>query len=148
MDIKHEHIAMTLRTWRLLQKPEEIARLIAQELHKIDSATSLLLNPEAAGARHNNCQKIFRPENGWINGYTLAQRSKMRALIPAIENALMADGKPRLLAQMRSYSSEPFRELVDRTTRIDSEVDALFGVMLSMTGRHQGGGPAGNNLFH
>ncbi|WP_368750324.1 hypothetical protein [Klebsiella aerogenes] len=148
MDIKHAHIEMTLRSWRTQQKPEEIARLIAQELHKLDSGTSLLANPEAPGARHNNCQKIFRAESGWINGYTVAQRSKMRALLPAIERALLEDGKPRLLAQMRSYSSEPFRELVDRTTRIDSEVDALFGVMLSMSERHYGGGPAGNNLYH
>lgn len=148
MEIKHEHIAMTLWNWCALRKQEEIARLIAQEMHKIDSSTSLLANPEAPRSRHNNCQKIFRAGSGWINGYTVAQRTKMRTLLPAIENALLEDGKARLLAQMRSYSSEPFRELVDRTTRIDSEVDALFGVMLSMSERHYGSGPAGNNLFH
>lgn len=148
MEIKHKHVAMTLRSWSLQQKPEEITRLIAEELHKADSCASLLQHPDEPGARHNNCQKIFRVGNGWINGSTEAQRRKLQELIPAIERALLADKKPRLLAQMRSYSSELLRELVNRTARIDSEVDALFGVMLSMSERHYGGGPAGSSLRH
>jgi hypothetical protein len=148
MEVTYDHAARIVRTWQLTTKRECIAQLIAQELHNIDSETSLLLHPSAPGATSANTQRLFRVDNGWINGRTDAQRRKFVELIPAIERALLVDKKPRLLAQMRSYSSSSWRELVDRAARIDSEVDALFGVMLSMSERHYGSGPAGNNLFH
>jgi hypothetical protein len=37
--------------------------------------------------------------------------------------------------------------MVDRVTHIDDEVNALFGVIISMSDRHYGGGPAGGVLF-
>lgn len=49
---------------------------------------------------------------------------------------------------MRSHSSATCRDLVQRKERIDREVEALFGAMIALSDRADGGGPAGNIMVH
>lgn len=53
-----------------------------------------------------------------------------------------------LQARMRSHSSATCRDLVQRKERIDREVEALFGAMIALSDRADGGGPAGNIMVH
>lgn len=148
MDNKFEHASHMVRVWLTLVKQESAARQIAEKLHELDTKTSLLVHPGAPGAANINRQRIFRTDDGWINGRTAAQRTKFMLLLPAIELAIIESGHINLVMKMRSHASATIRELVERRERIDSEVDALFGVMLTMSARQYGGGPAGGSLFH
>ncbi len=148
MEIKHEHIAATLQAWKVKTKPEEIARLIAVEEHTINPGSTRLYDPEERGSRDKNRQRLFRTPGGWIYGETAYQRKNLMSLLPAIENALKNSQNARLLAYMQSFSSEPMHELTQRAKRLESEIEAIFGAIISMIDRHQGSGPAGGNLFH
>ena len=53
-----------------------------------------------------------------------------------------------LLARVRSYYSETFRELLHRKQRVDDEMEALFGAMIAISDRIADGGPSGNTLIH
>ena len=57
-------------------------------------------------------------------------------------------GIPLLLARVRSYYSETFRELLHRKQRVDDEMEALFGAMIAISDRIADGGPSGNTLIH
>ncbi|WP_368750313.1 hypothetical protein [Klebsiella aerogenes] len=148
MAVTFEQATQMVRTWLISEKQEIAARKIAEKLHEIDIKTSLLVHPDTAGAANINRQRLFRVDDGWINGRTAAQRTKFMLLLPAIELAIIESGHIKLVMKMRSYSSETIRELTQRRERIESDLDSLFGVILSMSERPYGGGPAGNSLYH
>lgn len=148
MEIKFEQGVQMVHAWLRGKKQEELALKIAEKLHEIDSSTSLLLHPCAPRAGDINKQRLFRANNGWINGYTIAQRQKFLALLPAIELAIAEDKQSMLVARARSHSSETFREMVTLRNRIDIDTETLFGVMIGMASRHYGSGPAGTQQYH
>lgn len=91
-------------------------------------------------ALSRNIQKIYR----WVESDSPASIEKIAQLLPAIERAM----PPLLLARVRSYYSETFRELLHRKQRVDDEMEALFGAMIAISDRIADGGPSGNTLIH
>ena len=143
MEIKyqHEHIREALQEWEVYGRGQKTpAGAISDAYFALGMTSPHLYDDSHPDALDRNRQKIFR----WIKSDTREARESIQLLMPAIEKSL----PPVLLAKLRSYSSETFRDLVSRKKRIDDEVDALFGVMLSMSERHYGGGPAGNCMTH
>ncbi|WP_373225192.1 hypothetical protein [Enterobacter cloacae complex sp. ESBL7] len=152
MENTFKHASQMVWSWLQFEKQDAVSLQIAEKLHEIDTKASLLLRPGSSDTANNtNRQRLFRTHDGWINGNTLAQRTKFLALLPAIERAMLESGKSHLVMlvmKMRSHTSPTIRELVQRRERIDNDMDALFGAMISMSERHYGSGPAGNSLFH
>lgn len=141
MKIKHEHIREALIAWADGAKGEKVPageiadawfalNLSGLDLHGSD-------NPEALS---RNTQKIYR----WAKSDSRDSKQKMQRLLPAIEKAMPVF----LLAQMRSHSSDYYREMLHRKQRVDDEMEALFGAMIAISDRIADGGSSGNTLIH
>jgi Protein of unknown function (DUF1019). len=148
MKIKHEQIREAVMAWSELpvrpsMKPggrKTPAAQISEAYFSLGLTSPLLHDDSHPDALARNTQKIFR----WLEGDTSVAKAKIKKLLPAIEKAMPA----LLLAKMRSYNSETFRELIACKERIDSEVDALFGAMIALSERANDSGPAGNTVVH
>ncbi|QGH64182.1 toxin YdaT family protein [Serratia proteamaculans] len=148
MKIKHEQIREAVMAWsELLVRPsmkpggrKTPAAKISEAYFSLGLTSPRLYDDGHPDALARNTQKIFR----WLESDTSVAKAKIKKLLPAIEKAMPV----LLLAKMRSYNSETFRELIARKERIDSEVDALFGAMIALSERANDSGPAGNTVVH
>lgn len=141
MNIKHIHIREALYAWAKDAGGEKIPTAMIVDAWRALGLQGVDLHDDTHPEGLNrNTQKIFR----WAKSDSLASQRKLQVLLPAIEKAM-----PNfMVARMRSYSSETYMELIKRKQRIDNEMDALFGVMIAMSERVGGSGPAGNVLIH
>ncbi|HCB0125583.1 TPA: Rha family transcriptional regulator [Klebsiella variicola subsp. variicola] len=141
MKIRHERIREAMNAWALYPGGRKTPTAAIVEAYFALGMTSPELHaensPESLG---RNTQKIYR----WVNGDSPVAIESISQLLPAIEYAM----PPILLARMRSYYSDTFRELLSRKERIDNEVEALFGAMIALSSRVAGGGSSGNALIH
>lgn len=141
MKIKHEHIREALLAWAGGAGAEKVpAGKIADAWFGLKLTGLNLYRDDHPNALGLNTQKIYR----WAKSDSLASQRKLQLLLPAIEKAMPV----YLLARMRSYSSDRYRELLYRKQRVDDEMEALFGAMMAISERADGSGPAGNTLIH
>lgn len=141
MKIRHTHIREALITWADGAGAEKVsAGQIADAWFSLNLTGLELYGDDHPDALSRNTQKIYR----WVKSDSSASQRKIQMLLPAIEKAMPVF----LLARMRSYSSASYRELLFRKQRVDDEMEALFGAMMSISERADGSGPAGNVLVH
>ncbi|CVD90085.1 Protein of uncharacterised function (DUF1019) [Serratia marcescens] len=100
MEIKHEQIREALRGWAIETTQRTVAAEITRAYFDLQLQAPLLAQIERAdgsvddAAWHNNKQQIFR----WLDGDSVAARSKIQQLQPAILAALPAELRARLIA--------------------------------------------------
>lgn len=141
MKIRHEHIREALIAWADGAKGEKVpAGEIVDTWFALNLSGLDLHGSDHPEALSRNTQKIYR----WVKSDSRDSKQKMQRLLPAIEKAMPVF----LLAQMRSHSSDYYREMLQRKQRVDNEMEALFGAMIALSGRIAGGGPSGNTLAH
>lgn len=140
MKIKHAHIREALLTWARAADGRKVPANAIADAYFALGMSGLLYSSNNPNAQANNVQKIYR----WAESDSLASQRKMQALLPAIEKAMPVF----LLAQMRSHSSETYKDLVLRKERIDREMEAMISAIIAMSDRVDGNGPAGNTLIH
>lgn len=141
MKIRHELIREALNAWALYPGGRKTpTAAIVDAYFSMGMKLPGLYDNSHPDALSRNIQKIYR----WVESDSAAAVEKISQLLPAIEHAM----PPLLLARMRSYYSDTFRDLLSRKERIDSEVEALFGAMLALSNRVAGGGSSGNTLIH
>lgn len=141
MKIRHERLREALNAWALYPGGRKTpVSAIVDAYFALGMTTPELYDESHPDALSRNIQKIYR----WVESDSPAAVEKIAQLLPAIELAM----PPLLLARVRSYYSDTFRDLISRKERIDSEVEALFGAMLAMSERIAGGGSSGNALIH
>ncbi|MXF49975.1 Rha family transcriptional regulator [Raoultella sp. Lac2] len=141
MKIRHERIREAMNAWALYPggRKTPVSAIVAAYF-ALGMKSPELYDEGHPDALSRNIQKIYR----WVEGDSAASVEKINQLLPAIEYAM----PPILLARMRSYYSDTFRELLSRKERIDNEVEALFGAMIALSSRVAGGGSSGNALIH
>ena len=140
MKIKHERIREALNAWALYPGGRKTpVAAIVDAYFALGMTTPELYDESHPNSLSLNVQKIYR----WVESDSPASIEKIAQLLPAIERAM-----PPLLARVRSYYSETFRELLHRKQRVDDEMEALFGAMIAISDRIADGGPSGNTLIH
>lgn len=137
MKIRHERIREAMNAWALYPGGRKTPVSAIVDAYFSMGMTADDSHPDALS---RNIQKIYR----WVESDSPASIEKIAQLLPAIERAM----PPLLLARVRSYYSETFRELLHRKQRVDDEMEALFGAMIAISDRIADGGPSGNTLIH
>jgi hypothetical protein len=132
MEVKFEHLAEATRSLVAIEGQKAVTIKITNKLHELSPGSTLLKpleNPQDVG---NNVQKIFRIENGWINGYTAKQRSKFLALAPAIL-AILPEALRHLIERydsIRCWALNAVQESLNEAVLAD--MDALELVQLQV----------------
>ena len=138
MKIKHERIREALNAWALYPGGRKTpVAAIVDAYFALGMTTPELYDESHPNSLSLNVQKIYR----WVESDSPASIEKIAQLLPAAM-------PPLLLARVRSYYSETFRELLHRKQRVDDEMEALFGAMIAISDRIADGGPSGNTLIH
>lgn len=141
MKIRHERIREAMNAWALYPGGRKTpVSAIVDAYFSLGMTAPELYDESHPDALSRNIQKIYR----WVESDSPASIEKIAQLLPAIERAM----PPLLLARVRSYYSETFRELLHRKQRVDEEMEALFGAMIAISDRIADGGPSGNTLIH